>query len=94
MKTPENTSTLTVKELQSVQNLESKIFKGELKTDLALKYLSVLSDFNILMTVAEYARTQNVSYNTAKNRVVVNIGGVDFCCLDDQPEHESDWNQY
>lgn len=82
METPEKTSTLTDKELQSVQNLECKIHQGTLKIELALKYLSVLSEFNVLMTVSDYARTHGVSYNTAKNRSVFNLGGVDFCVLD------------
>lgn len=92
METPEKTSTLTYKELQSVQNLECKIHQGTLKIELALKYLSVLSDFNVLMTVSDYARTHEVSYNTAKNRSVVNLGGVDFCVLDKNASNKSQWN--
>ena len=72
METTENTKKL-------INFIGDKLHKGELDNDSLVQLFELIGDYSNLMTISDYAKYHNLSYNgVKKNRKIINLFGTKF----------------
>ena len=68
-------------EIKSLQKLELKLYQSAMSQEYVLKVFSITADYLNVMTPSDYAKMNDVSYNTARSRVVYINPSVRLCAL-------------